>query len=122
MKRLYRSQICSNLMLKVTACILGFLCWLKISHKQTITCTLPIPLSFYNTQNNSTINAPETMPIGIRATRAQLYAFDPQKVAIHIDVANLQPGMHNIAITSEKLFLPDGITMVHCMPCNVEIL
>ncbi|MEX0849561.1 MAG: hypothetical protein WD055_04995 [Candidatus Dependentiae bacterium] len=121
MKLLIFHQINNNLMLKISACILGALCWLKINYDQPITCSFNIPLSFYNISESTIINAPESIEVQLRGKRTDLYTFDDQKYAIHIDSTNLTPGKQTIAITSEKLFLPDAITMVHYTPCKIEI-
>jgi YbbR domain-containing protein len=108
-------------MLKISACILGMLCWLKINYDQPITCNFDIPLSFYNMNELNIIDAPESIEVQLSGKRTDLYTFDDQKYAIHIDSTNFIPGKQTIAITSEKLFLPDAITMVHYTPCKIEI-
>ncbi len=122
MKKVTLAKISDSLTLKVAACILGVICWLKLTYNQPIIQTVALPLSFYNISASMNINAPEAIPIQLRATRAHLYAFNPKNFAIHIDAGQLALGKHTLAITAENLFLPDSITMVHCKPCNVEVL
>ncbi len=122
MKKVTLTKISDNLTLKVAACILGIICWLKLTYTQPIIHTVTLPLSFYNLNSSTTINAPEAISIQLRAIRACLYSFNPQGSAIHIDAGQLPQGKHTLAITTESLFLPDGITMVHCKPCTIEVL
>ncbi len=111
----------SNLTLKISSSIFGFLMWCMLGHHHTITRVLLVPVCFYNINNKYTITAPETISITLAGKRTDIYWFDTSLVCIHIDAQPLKKGHTMIPITADKLFLPETLKLVDYSPSALAV-
>lgn len=111
----------ANHLLKCTAIILSVLCWLYINYNKEVTCSVQVPLLFDHTETKNSLHAPETVTLQVRGTRSALYALDKDSAAIHIDARDLQNGEYPLVVSRDTIFLPDSVSMVNYMPCNISV-
>ncbi len=116
-----KNKLLRNIPLKIISFICGYMFWYLLSGAHTVTIWKKVPLCFYAVPSNWTINSPETVEIQLSGKRAQLYTLSHDNLAIHINAQNLQVGKQPITITNNKLFLPDTIKLVNCIPSNLFI-
>lgn len=118
---LNRTHLTSNLTLKILSLIMGYTFWFVWSQTQLTYCCLTVPLCVYNLAENAQIEAPETVDVQLAGKLRDIYHLNLDAVAVHVDGATLQEGSNPYTLTSEQLFVPDTITMVHYAPSNVVI-
>lgn len=111
----------ANHLLKCAAIILSILCWLHINYNKEVICTINVPLLFDHTNTEHTLCAPETIALQLRGTRSALYSLDRNESAVHIDARNLQLGEQKIIVSHDTFFLPDSVSMLNYMPCNITV-
>lgn len=116
-----KTILTKNTPLKVLSFILGYTLWSICSGIQTITQEMTVPLCCYQVPATIEFDAPETINITLAGKKNQLASINTQDLAIHIDASDLRLGNNPIAITSEKLFLPESIKLVHCSSAPVII-
>jgi len=116
-----KTILIKNTPLKVCSLILGYTAWSIFSGMQTITQEMTVPLCCYQVPKTIDFNAPETISIILSGKKNQLASINTQELAIHIDAHDLSLGNNPIAITAEKLFLPESIKLVHYSPAPVII-
>lgn len=110
--------IWSNIPLKLISLSLGYTFWYIFGHSHTITTWITVPLSFYNVPQHGSLQAPEYISVKISGKRSDITALDINNVSIHINAQKLREGNNLIPITSESLFLPQTIKLVHYSPSN----
>ncbi len=111
----------SNIILKISSLIIGFLLWHLLSQSQYYTMQLDIPLSFYSVDKQYSIEAPETINITLSGKRSHLSVIDMNNLAIHIDGQQLHLEQNMIAIDTQHLFLPKTIKLLHYSPSTIVI-
>ena len=113
----------SSAPLKIISLILGYTFWYIFGQSHTITAWISVPLSFYNVPQHTSLTAPEYISLKITGKRSDITALDLSALAIHIDAQKLHEGANLIALSSQSLFLPHTIKLVHYSPSNpmVEI-
>ncbi len=116
-----KTILIKNTPLKICSFILGYAVWSIFSGIQTITQELTVPLCFYQIPTTIDFDAPETVNITLSGKKSQLTSIKMQDFAIHIDARNLPLGNSPIAITAERLFLPESIKLVHYSPAPIMI-
>ncbi len=107
--------------IKINACLLGYGLWVLLSQHQIITTTIQAPVCFYKISDDTTIIAPDTINLTIRASKKVLQRFDAYNSAIHLDASNLELGNNYILLEKENLFLPDEINLVNLIPSSLQI-
>ena len=111
-----------NNFIKIVSLIFGYLIWAFIAQYQTITINQPVPICFYQTQDNITILGPDSVNISLSGKRKHLYLFETENSAIHIDASQFnKPGKHLINLSKESLFLPDNIFLEELKPSTIVI-
>jgi hypothetical protein len=110
--------VLNSIPLKLISIILGYTFWYIFGHSHTITTWITVPLTFYNVPQYNTVKAPEYVSLKISGKRADISALDITELAIHINAQKLQEGPNLLPITSESLFLPPSIKLVHYSPSN----
>lgn len=100
--------------LKLIALISAYLIWRVISNYHLTTLTLQAPLSFYNISTYA-IDAPESITVTLQGHKKSFIHL-AQNLALHINVAQLHEGENQITVSSENLFLPDGLKLVRWSP------
>lgn len=113
--------VINRLSLKAISLLLGYSLWSILSHNQTIRITITVPLCFYNIEHNLTIDAPETIAITLEGKRELFKYGKIEMLAAHIDCMTLHEGIHRIDISSQTLFLPDYIKLIHYNPSPLLI-
>jgi hypothetical protein len=113
-----KNLLFSNIILKVVSFIIGATFWFIISQSHTRQLHREIPICFYGQQPDSTIDAPDTLRVTLRGTRAHLNLLDLDALALHIDAAKLHMGPNQISVNNATLFLPEQINVVHYSPLN----
>lgn len=111
----------SNAPLKVISFILGYSSWYLLGTAHTHTIWKTIPLSFYDVPQQHTVNAPESVTILLSGKRAHLRNLNEKHLAAHINGHDLKQGTHPITLTTQELFLPDSIKLVHYTPTTILI-
>ncbi len=116
-----KNSLTSNLSLKVVSCILGCWFWFLLSGSHPVSITTEIPVYFYGSLENKQLEAPQHISIDLQCTRSQAYTLDTQKLAAHVNADRLTAGVNNLLITREHIFLPPGVTLLHCKPAFIPI-
>jgi hypothetical protein len=116
-----RKILNKNAPLKACSLALGYTFWYVFGNLFSISITTEVPLCFFNTTKNISIQAPETILVTLSATRNQLQTIDHNHLAIHVDAQHLSFGSHPLRITNGTLFLPNSIKLVHYEPLPVII-
>jgi len=116
-----KTILIKNTPLKVCSFILGYTLWSTFSSMQTITQELTVPLCCYQMPATIDFDAPETINITLSGKKNQLASINAQNLAVHIDAGDLPLGNNPIAVTAEKLFLPESIKLVHYSPAPLMI-
>ncbi|MDP3889560.1 MAG: hypothetical protein Q8Q25_03400 [bacterium] len=116
-----RKLLLSNASLKVLSFIFGYTLWYIFSNEQVITVWKTVPLCFYSVPSQWTITGPDSVSIQLTGKRSHIYTLERENLAAHINTQNLQPGEQCIKLTSDTLFLPDSIKLVHYVPSNLHV-
>lgn len=107
--------------IKINACLIGYGLWILFSQHQIITTRVQAPVCFYQTSDDTTIIAPDTIDLIITASKKTLQRFDAYNSAIHLDASNFRSGNNHILLQKENLFLPDEINLVSLIPSSIQI-
>ncbi len=118
---LQANLLLSRPFIKINACLIGYGLWMILSQHQIITRTLQVPVCFYNTPENSAINAPDTVNIIIQGSKKSLERCDIYNSSIHIDASKFQFGYNYIILEKANLFLPDEIKLLNLLPALLPI-
>ena len=121
MKLKTKNILTSNAPLKAISLILGYTFWHIFGAAHVKTIELNVPLCFHSTPANHIIKAPNTINVQLMGKRTYLYALDHNTLAVHINAHNVHTGTNPIKITSDNLFLPETVKLVHYIPCNLEV-
>lgn len=121
MELLHKKIKLNTLVLKLLSVIIGFFIWSLINKFHVTTLYYSVPLYFYNIPEKTIINAPDTITVGLRATKKSLYELNHTLLAAHIDLQQLKIGDNIIALTKGALFLPTHIELVHTQPAPIVI-
>ena len=121
MKTILKKLLPDNLPLKLISLMLGYAFWCMLSQSHTAQLHVSVPLTFYNVPETLAIHAPEEIPVTIVGKRVDLWHIDRKTLAIHVDLAGKQAGIHPLQLTAAHLFLPDTIKLVDYTPCNLSV-
>jgi hypothetical protein len=77
---------------------------------------LTVPVCFDDAPENLLIESPEVVKIQVSGKRADLRNLNLNNLAFHIDAQKLSVGNNRLAITAEKLFLPESINLLNYSP------
>lgn len=110
-----------NAPLKIVSLMLGYGFWHLFGSTHLITSWHTIPLTFYNTTNSFSIDAPETVYVQLKGTRTHISYLDEKNLAIHIDGNTLNIGNNCLDITNHDLLLPASIKMIDYRPTNIIV-
>lgn len=116
MVRLTKKNLLKHLC-KITAFICGYSLWHLLAATFPIKREITVPLSFYNTNQQYSITAPETITIMVQAKRSELNNLDLDNISAHIDETDLHIGDNFLFITHETLLLPNSIQVID-YPCT----
>jgi hypothetical protein len=120
-KKIFNKILFNHVPLKAIALILGYSFWYMFAQGHTISVWLNIPFSFYAVPTDMSIDAPEAITVNLVGKRTDLYNLEQEQLAIHINAQTLTSGPQQISITTETLFLPETIKVVHYKPSNLII-
>ncbi len=118
---MFKAILLHHNVIKIIAILVGYSFWSLLAQRQVVTITQKIPLCFYQNQNNHTIQAPDFVTLTLSGKRKQLYLYQPQNMAIHLDASDYQPGVKNLQLSQDHIFLPNQITLQAIQPHNLEI-
>lgn len=117
-----KKNLSRNCLLKVSALIFGYAFWLILAQDQIVQITPVIPLSFYMPENSFKIVAPSELTVALSGKRLDLQKLDLQNIGAHIDTSNLtKPGVYNIQITTEHIFLPSYVKLLYYFPVMINL-
>lgn len=116
-----KNALLSNIFLKSSSIIIGYLFWLLISDAYITNIWVEVPLCFYNNDQNIAIEAPEKIYVQLKGKRSRLYNLDKKSLAIHINAQDLKPALNSCKLTADHLFLPSGIILSDYCPGNLII-
>lgn len=105
---------------KLFSLIFGYCLWFWIAQYQTVSQTYQANIYFYDTQNKE-ITAPNFVHVTLQGSRKDMYHFNPQHLAIHLDGSTYDQHAQEIQLTKENLFLPDTIKLVDLTPSYISI-
>jgi len=106
---------------KLASIFIGYMLWAFIAQFQSTTNMQTIPLCFYQSDEQRTIIAPDSVIISISGQRKDIYNFNASESAMHIDLSAYENGSHRIQLTKENLFLPDTLKLIHLVPAHISI-
>lgn len=106
-------KMSSNVPLKIVSCILGYSLWSMLSQTYLDDLDIAVPVCLYNVPESFTIDAPETINLRLRASRAMLRTITHDQVALHIDGTTLHAGTNPLLVCQSSLFLPENVNVVH---------
>ena len=107
--------------IKLASCVIGYSLWVFLAQHQNITVTQTIPLCFFHTNETYLISAPESVTISVSGKRKDIYRYNPEENAFHINASRFTEGKHHIQLTNENLFLPDSIKLVQLIPSSITL-
>jgi len=105
---------------KVFSLILGYCLWFWIAQYQAVSQSYQANIYFYDTQNKQ-ITAPNSVQVVLQGSRKDIYHFNPEHLAIHLDGSTYSQNTHEIPLTKENLFLPDTIKLIDLTPSHISI-
>lgn len=114
-----KQQLLNTLSLSTLSLILGYALWQAMIQPYKLEAEFSVPLSFYNTKSLM-VEAPENITIRLQGSRKDLYK-TAANLALHYDATYLEPGTHTLKITSENLFLPESVLLLHYLPIEITI-
>lgn len=117
-----KNNLVRNIPHKIFALVIGYHLWLMVSSLVPAHRWLEVPLCFYATPQDITIQAPETIRLALAGSRTDLYHLDTKILAVHIDSHALTPGSHTLTLSQEQLLLPRTVHVAHWSPSNMEII
>lgn len=103
----------TNIMLKFFSLLFGFTFWFIWGANQVTTRAVEVPICFYNDTGAYDIAAPEKISMVLSGKRNDLVRIDVAQLAMHIDASTLAMGEQLLMPTSEQLFLPSTIKLLH---------
>ncbi len=106
----------SNNFLRLVSLCCGSLAWSMLSDIPTNTKTCHVPVSFYNTNDQNTVTAPEYVMVTIAGKRNDLRDLDYKKLLVHIDAQECKEEKTTILITEKHLLLPPSINLISYSP------
>lgn len=112
----------ANPILKVNSLVLGAFIWYITSQHQALHVQVKAPVCLENISDHHTINIPDEITLQISGNRSDLEHIDYSNLALHVNAQELNEGTNFIAITHEKLFLPQSIKLINYSPLVVKAL
>lgn len=106
--------------IKIISCIIGYTLWAFLANYQTITICQFVPVCFYQIPEQFDLAAPDSIKLSLSGQRKDIYLFDLNNSAIHIDASQYQEGKHQMLLTREHLFLPDKIFLQRLEPSHLS--
>lgn len=107
------------LFLKCCALILGYALWNIMSKPHSIQITIPVPVSFYNTDTR-TLTAPDTIHVKISGPRKDIFK-TAYNASLHCDAALLHEGANTVTLSEQQIFLPDTVSLVDYRPTKIIV-
>lgn len=120
MLRNITQALLSNSFLKVSSLIIGYFFWVIIAQSRITSTWIKIPL-ICNTNETTTIQAPESVMVEVKGKRSFLQCLDKKTLAAHINAQNLQPGTYTYILNSENIPLPSALMLTRSIPLNIAI-
>lgn len=114
-------RIFNNAHLKIVSVFIAYGFWLLLSQSHYTAITYEIPVCSYNVPATHTLKHRDTVSVTLAGKRADLRMLDKDNLAVHLDGSRLIAGKNKMPISSETLFLPEWITLVHYYPANTDI-
>ncbi len=121
MKHLAGKSLLSNIPLKLVSLIAGYCIWLIVGSLHEETITLKVPVCFYQAEERTITDAPESAIIKLRGKKNDLFDLDTTTLALHINAQNLHAGQNCLAPTDKSVFLPSTIKLVNCSPSPLTV-
>jgi len=121
MKKGTISQLHKNISLKTISLILGYFVWYLLGKTLHAKIQVQVPLCFYGLSDHQTCQGPDTITVKLFGKREDLYTLCYEELGIHIDAQTLHPGTNHIRPTTDTLFLPEAITLVHYEPSPIMV-
>lgn len=109
------------MLLKVMAVVLSCSWWLHMNYNKEIACHVHVPVLFEHVPTEASVCAPETVRLTLKGTRSHLYGLDQEQLAVHVDCKDLKQGPQELAVTRQKIFLPESVTVLDYTPCSITI-
>lgn len=107
--------------IKVASSIIGFTLWTFIAQQQVITVNTKLPVCFYQLDDKLELDAPEYINVTISGKRKELHAFNPEENAFHLNAQEYKVGTHELPLSHQNLFLPEGIKLVQLKPAHITL-
>jgi len=93
-----------------------------MSGSQSVSVSTQIPVYFYGSLKDKQIKAPDHISVDLQCKRSKSYTLNTNKLAAHINADILSTGTSKLLISREHIFLPHGVTLLHCKPAFMQII
>ena len=107
--------ITGNAPLKITSLIVAFAFWNVLTQKIDVQRTIDVPICLYNS-NDVQFDTPNSVRLTLRGNQSIMRNLDQETIALHINAHKLSSDINWIAVTDADLFVPEGVSMIHCNP------
>jgi len=119
-----REKMFSNLRPKLVTLFLVFISWLVITAKQGGILTVTAPIKFHNLPVNLVLvrNTPEEVDVQVKVISRLIPSPRQLDIVADIDLAKIREGTNQLAIKSDDLQLPLGVTVSGINPSVVKVV
>ncbi len=111
----------SNVVLKGTSLILGYMLWSIIGETFPTNYWFKVPLCFYNVTTQQQPEGPEYVWVHLKGRRSLLSHIDTKSLAIHINAQELKSGPNSITLSHEHLFVSPALALNDYIPHNIVV-
>ncbi len=118
--RALQTALTSPLVVKVTSLILAFMLWSTINQLFTYSTWVTVPVCFYNVESRQ-IDAPESIELELTGKRGHLKHIAYDRLAVHIDAAQLPYGTSKVKVSADQVLLPPSIAITTTIPHHLLI-
>jgi len=120
MNNILKKSLLNNKILKIVSLVLAFATWTILSKYQSVSKWVEVPICFYNVPPEMKVNTnQEKMSIQLYGKLSDITQCE--NIALHIDASTFKPGQRRMGPSTEQLFLPNSVTLVHSKPLSIEI-
>lgn len=120
----FRSKAFSNLRPKLATVVLVTVSWLVITAKQGGILTVTAPIKFHNFPGNLVLvkSSPEEVDVQVKTISRLIPSPKQLDIVADVDLTRIREGTSHLAIKSEDLQVPLGVTVSSINPSVVKIV
>jgi diadenylate cyclase len=112
-----------NLPLKLVALALASLLWLSVAYRvETIQRTFAVPIEYRNLPSDLALDDPHPTEAQVTLSGAErVFDFDPQTLAVSLDMKTARPGWQEWVLTHASIEKPVGLTVQEIEPQVIRL-